>query len=271
MGFMSSLFGGALGGISKFLKGTQDKADHGLAGDIGSWWNEINGSTEQMQFSALEAQKNRDWQENMSNTAIQRQMADAKAAGLNPTLIYGGGGGITGANTPSGATASAPGTNGSPMSALLGVISGLNSIRKTNAEIENINADTTKKENESGKTAQETIYTIENTKQVRANIKKILAEANLSEMERQKKFVEIDTLLKQQEQISEQINILKSQGKTAEVQAQFAKAEAIQRQITGYIESLANIAGAVKGTSALPINVHSNSSSAVYHQPFQLY
>jgi cysteinyl-tRNA synthetase len=56
-------------------------------------------------FSAAEAQKNRDWQEEMRKTQYQTAVGDLKAAGLNPMLAYTQGG----AGTPSGATASATG------------------------------------------------------------------------------------------------------------------------------------------------------------------
>lgn len=56
-----------------------------------------------MEFNSLEAAKNRNWQEMMSNTAHQREVADLKAAGLNPVLSASGG---NGAAVTSGATAS---------------------------------------------------------------------------------------------------------------------------------------------------------------------
>lgn len=54
------------------------------------------------QFNAQQAQINREFQMEMSNTAHQREVADLKAAGLNPILSAGG----SGASSPSGSTAS---------------------------------------------------------------------------------------------------------------------------------------------------------------------
>lgn len=66
------------------------------------------------EFSALEAQKARDWQTEMSNTAYQRAAADLKAAGLNPALVLSG---ASGASSGSGAVAHSSTARSSPTDA----------------------------------------------------------------------------------------------------------------------------------------------------------
>lgn len=63
---------------------------------------------EQMRFNSAEAEKNRQWQTEMSNSAFTRQANDLKNAGYNPALMLGGSGAsVMSVNTP---TASANNT-----------------------------------------------------------------------------------------------------------------------------------------------------------------
>lgn len=73
----------------------------GLGSSLVSGVLDLFGSNKQEKFNSAEAQKQRDWQTDMSNTAYQRAAADLQAAGLNRVLAFG-----NPATTPSGATAS---------------------------------------------------------------------------------------------------------------------------------------------------------------------
>jgi hypothetical protein len=124
---------GSLGSILTKALGTATGNNSGLAANFnagqaqtannlqtGSWtlanlMNQLNAAWQNKKlteaattanaFNAAEAQKNRDWQERMSNTSYQRAVGDMKKAGINPILAAQNGG----ANTGSGATASAAG------------------------------------------------------------------------------------------------------------------------------------------------------------------
>lgn len=89
-------------------------------------WQEAQNE-KAMQFNAVEAAKNRDWQAFMSNTAHQREIKDLKAAGLNPVLSAMGGNGaaVTSGATASGVTsAGAKGdTDTSANAAIVGILS----------------------------------------------------------------------------------------------------------------------------------------------------
>lgn len=62
-----------------------------------------------MQFSADQAEKNRDWEEKMSSSAHQREVMDLIKAGLNPVLSAMNG---NGASTPSGSSPSGTSSGG---------------------------------------------------------------------------------------------------------------------------------------------------------------
>jgi len=92
-----------------FLKDIAGAAVSGIGNVVGSvLTNKANAAAtrETNEANAREAEKNRQFQLEQSNTAYQRAMVDMKKAGLNPMLAYSQGG----ASTPSGsmATNSAP-------------------------------------------------------------------------------------------------------------------------------------------------------------------
>jgi len=87
--------------------------------------NQANAFTERMansaqDFSAKQAGIARDWNEKLANTAHQREVADLRAAGLNPILSAGGSG------APSPSSPSPSGVSGSGQQAQIkNILSGL--------------------------------------------------------------------------------------------------------------------------------------------------
>lgn len=64
----------------------------------------IGKQRRQQAFSAAEAEKQRNWEEQMSNTAVQRQVADMEKAGINPAMAFSNSN-ANGASTPNSSAA----------------------------------------------------------------------------------------------------------------------------------------------------------------------
>lgn len=157
---------------------------------IAKWWRsatgqELSGAQQEANaFSAQQAEIQRDYETQMSNTAYQRQVADMKNAGLNPALMYGGS--ASGASTPSASSATSvdPGQPGLNPIGLLAQIQQLHLLKSQKA---NIDADTAKKHQD----IKESDVRID---QIHANTANLLKELDLMDANIRKLGLEGDAL-----------------------------------------------------------------------------
>lgn len=141
---------------------------------IAKWWRsatgqELSGAQQEANaFSAQQAEVQREYETQMSNTAYQRQVADMKNAGINPALMYGGS--ASGASTPSVASPASvdPGQPGLNPIGLLGQIQQLYLLKSQKA---NVDADSDLKRQK----IEESKSVIE---QIKAGINKTIAESD---------------------------------------------------------------------------------------------
>lgn len=239
-----SLFWKFIAGINKVMNPGHAWTDYQSKNDsmVDSWLKKESGAgltaaeIAANQFSADEAQKQRDWEEWMSNTAFQRQVKDMQAAGVNPALAISGG-----ASTPSGsaATSVSPSAAGFSFSDLMSLIllpvqkklikaqaqqatdQGKAALINAGANVRNAgtnerNAGTQEKNASTNRMNSE-------TERMRVGIEKARAESQIRVADQDvKRIAEQTALIKlQREQLPEQLNIAK-QNATSEAKRAIA-------------------------------------------------
>lgn len=147
MGFdiTSALSGAIQGGVGGFATGGPWGAvigagvgglTSGLEGGLAK-----NDAKQEFKYASALQKQQMDFYERMSNTSYQRQVEDAKKAGLNPTLMYGSAAGASTAMPSGGST----GINPNRVQASLSAARQIAEIKNIEADTENKNTDTEQK------------------------------------------------------------------------------------------------------------------------------
>lgn len=106
-----------------------------ILGSVAGGLFDMFGADKQNKQAAQLAQENRDFQERMSSTAVQRRAIDMKAAGINPILAAG-----ASASSPAGSVAPVTNTMTGPASSARGAAAAFAQNKQTNMQTELLKA-----------------------------------------------------------------------------------------------------------------------------------
>lgn len=158
----------------------------GPAASLGSGLLNYYGQRQSNAANAAMAQRQMDFQAQMSNTSYQRGVADMSAAGLNPMLAYSQGG----ASSPGGASATMQSETGGIAPATLQALQGITSIDLTSAQADNVRAQTEKTEADTLSALvqpelikAQTHYSAASAKQVQQAVENMLADLKVKQLE----------------------------------------------------------------------------------------